>query len=68
MPVFSPAHPESAKTASSPMDAPYPQQGRSSADDPRSTFHGCYGLFHRLSSDQPESFFENRRRVWGFEE
>jgi len=35
----SPARPESAKTASSPRDAPYPMQGRSSAADPRFTFH-----------------------------
>src|SRR2546428_12455553 len=35
----SPARPESAKTASSPMDAPCPKQGRSSAADPRFTFH-----------------------------
>ena len=33
------ARPDSAKTASSPRDAPYPMQGRSSAADPRFTFH-----------------------------
>jgi len=37
--VISPSRPESAKTASSPMDAPCPKQGRSSASDPRFTFH-----------------------------
>src|SRR6266850_1144929 len=36
----SPARPESAKTASSPRDAPCPKQGHSSATDPRFTFHG----------------------------
>ena len=35
----SPARPDSAKTASSPRDAPYPKQGRSSEADPRFTFH-----------------------------
>ena len=35
----SPAHPESAKTASLPRDAPCPKQGRNSADDLRFTFH-----------------------------
>ena len=35
----SPAHPESAKTASSPKDAPFRGQGRSSTADPRFTFH-----------------------------
>ena len=35
----SPARPESAKTASSPKDAPCPKQGHSSATDPRFTFH-----------------------------
>ena len=35
----SPTCPESAKTASSPKDAPCPMQGRSSAADPRFTFH-----------------------------
>ena len=34
----SPARPESAKTASSPRDAPCPKQGHSSADGPRFTF------------------------------
>ena len=33
----SPARPESAKTASSPRDAPCPRQGRSSVADPRFT-------------------------------
>ena len=37
--VISPARPESAKTASSPRDAPFRGQGRSSASDPRFTFH-----------------------------
>ena len=37
--ITSPARPESAKTASSPRDAPYPMQGRNSAVDPRFTFH-----------------------------
>ena len=37
--TISPSRPESAKTASSPWDAPYPKQGRSSASDPRFTFH-----------------------------
>ena len=52
----SPARPESAKTASSPKDAPYPMQGRNSAADPRFTFHGSWersenvagGLFNIL--------------------
>jgi len=35
----SPARPESAETASSPKYAPCPKQGRSSAADPRFTFH-----------------------------
>jgi hypothetical protein len=35
----SPARPESAKTASSPKDAPCTRQGRSSAADPRFTPH-----------------------------
>jgi len=35
----SPARPESAETASSPKYAPCPKQGRSSATDPRFTFH-----------------------------
>ena len=35
----SPARPESAKTASSPKDAPCPRQDRNSAVDPRFTFH-----------------------------
>jgi hypothetical protein len=35
----SPARPESAKTASSPRDAPCPKQGHSFAADPRFTFH-----------------------------
>ena len=35
----SPARPESAKTASSPRDAPYPMQGRNSSADTRFTFH-----------------------------
>ncbi len=35
----SPAHPESAKTASSPKDAPFRRQGRSSVADPRFTPH-----------------------------
>jgi hypothetical protein len=35
----SPARPESAKTASSPRDAPCPKQGRNFAADPRFTFH-----------------------------
>jgi len=37
--AISPARPESAKAASSPRDAPCPKQGRSSATDPRFTFH-----------------------------
>ena len=37
--VTSPARPESAKTASSPRDAPCPMQGRSPAADPRFTCH-----------------------------
>jgi hypothetical protein len=37
--VISPARPESAKTASSPWDAPYPMQGRNSSIAPRFTFH-----------------------------
>ena len=37
--ITSPARPESAKTASSPRDAPCPKRGRSSAADPRFTFH-----------------------------
>ena len=37
--VISPSHPESAKAASSPRDAPCPKQGRSSSADPRFTFH-----------------------------
>ena len=37
--VTSPARPKSAETASSPRDAPCPKQGRSSAADPRFTFH-----------------------------
>ena len=41
----SPARPESAKTASSPRDAPFRGQGRSSAVDPRFTFHAsCFTL------------------------
>ena len=35
----SPARPESANTASSPRDAPFRGQGRSSVADPRFTFH-----------------------------
>src|SRR6267143_4831812 len=35
----SPARPESAETASSPKYAPSPKQGRTSAVDPRFTFH-----------------------------
>ena len=38
-PDFSHARPESAKTGSSPWDVPCPKQGRSSAADPRFTFH-----------------------------
>ena len=37
--VISPSRPESVKTDSSPWDAPYPMQGRSSEADPRFTFH-----------------------------
>jgi hypothetical protein len=37
--VISPTRPASAKTDSSPWDAPCPKQGRSSEDDPRFTFH-----------------------------
>ena len=37
--VTSPARPESAKTASSPRDAPCPMQGRSFSADLRFTFH-----------------------------
>ena len=37
---ISPARPESAKTDSSPQDAPFPKQGRSSAADPRFTVYG----------------------------
>jgi len=37
--VISPSRPESAKTDSSPWNAPFPKQGRSSAADPRFTFH-----------------------------
>ena len=40
--VISPARPESAKTDSSPWDAPYSAQGRSSEADPRFTFHGSW--------------------------
>ena len=36
---ISPARPESAKTDSSPWDAPFPKQGRSSSGYPRFTFH-----------------------------
>jgi len=36
---IAPSRPESAKTASSPWNAPYPMQGRSSEADPRFTFH-----------------------------
>ena len=58
--VISPSHPESAKTDSSPWDAPFPKQGRSSAADPRFTFYGSWercenaagGLFqHPVSAD-----------------
>jgi hypothetical protein len=38
--VISPSRPESAKTASSPRDAPYPRQGRSSSTDRRFTVPG----------------------------
>ena len=44
-----PARPESAKTASSPRDAPCPKQGRSSTADSRFTFHVL--LFTVLESD-----------------
>ena len=37
--VISPTHPASAKTDSSPWDAPCPKQGRRSEADPRFTFH-----------------------------
>ena len=37
--TISPTRPESAKTASSPMNAPFRGQGRSFAADPRFTFH-----------------------------
>jgi hypothetical protein len=37
--VISPTRPASAKTDSSPWDAPCPRQGRSSEADPRFTFH-----------------------------
>ena len=36
---ISPSRPESAKTDSSPQDAPCPMQGRNSVADPRFTFH-----------------------------
>ncbi len=38
-PALSPARPEFAKTASSPKDAPFPKQGRSSAANPHFTLH-----------------------------
>src|SRR2546422_2546299 len=46
----SPARPESAKTASSPRDAPCPKQGRRSAAEPRFTFH-VSPFFTVLESD-----------------
>ena len=42
--VISPSRPESAKTASSPWDAPCSKQGLSSAADPRFTPHGSRSL------------------------
>jgi hypothetical protein len=58
---ISPSRPESAKTDSSPWDAPYPKQGRSSEADPRFTFHAS--RFTVLGSDvrtQLEALFNIR--------
>ena len=56
--VTSPARPESAKTASSPRDAPCPKQGCSSAVDPRFTFHAsCFTAAGSAARTKMADFF-----------
>ena len=54
----SPSRPDSAKTDSSPQDAPYPMQGRNSATDHRFTFHASrFTAPGRGARATPAAFF-----------
>ena len=67
------ARPESARTASSPKDAPCLMQGRNSSADPRFTFHYSWergenaagGLFQHPARSLSDIAFVTRRRRCG---
>ena len=61
----SPSRPDSAKTDSSPQDAPYPMQGRNSATDHRFTFHASrFTVPGRGARATPAAFFSNLLISW----
>ena len=61
----SPSRPDSAKTDSSPQNAPYPMQGRNSATDHRFTFHASrFTVPGRGARATPAAFFSNLLISW----